>query len=50
LITHNSLEDFNTDLKTIVTIGTFDGVHIGHKYIIQHLNSIAREREGKVCF
>lgn len=47
MITHNSLEDFNTDLKTIVTIGTFDGVHIGHKYIIQHLNSIAKREGGE---
>tara|TARA_B110000238_G_scaffold82662_1_gene91049 strand:+ start:505 stop:1416 length:912 start_codon:yes stop_codon:yes gene_type:complete len=45
LITYNSLENFNPDFKTIVTIGTFDGVHFGHKYIIEHLNKIA-EREG----
>ena len=45
MITYNSLENFNPDFKTIVTIGTFDGVHFGHKYIIEHLNKIA-EREG----
>jgi riboflavin kinase/FMN adenylyltransferase len=45
LITYNSLENFNPDFKTIVTIGTFDGVHFGHKYIIEHLNKIA-QREG----
>ena len=45
MITYNSLENFNPDFKTIVTIGTFDGVHFGHKYIIEHLNKIA-QREG----
>ena len=42
---YNSLDNFKSDFKTIVTIGTFDGVHIGHKYIINYLNKIA-EREG----
>ena len=45
MITYNSLENFNPHFKTIVTIGTFDGVHFGHKYIIEHLNKIA-QREG----
>ena len=26
---YNSLDNFKSDFKTIVTIGTFDGVHIG---------------------
>lgn len=32
-----SISDFNSDKKTIVTLGTFDGVHIGHKKIIEKL-------------
>ena len=44
---YNSLEDFTPDFKTIVTIGTFDGVHIGHKYIIEHLNKIAKREHGE---
>ena len=43
--TYNSLEDFKVNFKTVVTIGTFDGVHLGHRYIINKLNKIA-EREG----
>ena len=43
--TYNSLEDFKVNFKTVVTIGTFDGVHLGHRYIINQLNKIA-EREG----
>ena len=43
--TYNSLEDFKVNFKTVVTIGTFDGVHLGHRYIINQLNKIAK-REG----
>ncbi len=30
-------------LKSIVTIGTFDGVHIGHQKIIRKLTKTAKE-------
>lgn len=43
-----SAKEFITDEKTsIVTIGTFDGVHIGHKEIIKNLIENAHHKNDK---
>lgn len=39
----HSIAAFRTNKKTIVTIGTFDGVHLGHQKIIEQLTQNARE-------
>ncbi|MFV8355573.1 bifunctional riboflavin kinase/FAD synthetase [Flavobacterium sp. XS1P32] len=33
----HSINDFNSTKKTILTLGTFDGVHIGHKKILKKI-------------
>ena len=41
-----SIAAFDSSEKTIVTIGTFDGIHIGHKKILKNLIKTAN-KEGK---
>lgn len=41
----NSINGFTSNKKTVVTLGTFDGVHIGHHAILQKICKTAK-KEG----
>lgn len=43
----NSFEAASVIRNPVVTTGTFDGVHIGHKTILNRLNKLAREVDGE---
>lgn len=44
---YRNLEEFTALENAIVTIGTFDGVHIGHQKIIKKLTDCAKETGGE---
>ena len=43
---HNSILDFTKNKsKTIITIGTFDGVHLGHKSILEKMKNATQNNQ-----
>lgn len=42
--TFQPASSFKSQRKTVVTIGTYDGVHIGHRKIINRLNEVAQNK------
>ena len=44
---YHSIDDFKKVNGAVVTTGTFDGVHVGHRKIIDRLNEIARSIDGE---
>ena len=46
MIIHTDLKNFNI-LNPILTIGVFDGVHLGHQRVLERLKEIAKEKDGE---
>lgn len=44
---HEGLENFEKLGHAVVTSGTFDGVHLGHRKILKSLTNIAKEEGGQ---
>lgn len=45
---YRDIDDFIRPPFPIVTVGTFDGLHIGHKMLLQRLVALAKEQSGEV--
>ncbi|MCG2588076.1 bifunctional riboflavin kinase/FAD synthetase [Rhodohalobacter sulfatireducens] len=41
------LDDVKRNLKTVLTVGTFDGVHAGHKVLVNRVIDLAKEEDAR---
>lgn len=44
---YHTLESYEPGPNTVATIGTFDGIHLGHKYLLDRVKAVAREHGGE---
>jgi len=47
MITYFGFDNFDTSIISVATVGTFDGVHLGHQKLIQQLKEKAKSVGGK---
>jgi riboflavin kinase/FMN adenylyltransferase len=46
MIVYRDLDSIVRDPDNVLTVGTFDGVHVGHRFIIQNLLAAAKRSDG----
>lgn len=50
---YHTLESYEQGTRTVATIGTFDGIHVGHKQLLSRVKAVAQEKGGEsllICF
>ncbi len=46
MVIYRDIENLNVK-RSVVTVGSFDGVHSGHKELLQHLTNLAQQHNGQ---
>ncbi|MFN2428762.1 MAG: bifunctional riboflavin kinase/FAD synthetase [Cryomorphaceae bacterium] len=44
---YRNLSEFTPTTRAIVTVGTFDGVHVGHQKLLSRIRELARKENGE---
>ena len=49
MIVHSGINSFKNIPNPVITVGTFDGVHVGHQKILNKISSIAKKNNGETA-
>ncbi|HKK75670.1 MAG TPA: bifunctional riboflavin kinase/FAD synthetase [Saprospiraceae bacterium] len=47
MMVHHDLNELPAFQNAVITIGSFDGLHLGHQKIIEHVRQLAKQVEGE---
>ena len=49
MIVHSGISSFKNISSPVITVGTFDGVHVGHQKILNKIRTIAKNNNGETA-